>query len=112
MPSFRVSTAQVIFCGHVHVPALFTCDIRGTVRAHRFPMAQSVPLLRSRRWLAVVGSVGQPRDGVAQAGYALFDTASHALTFRRVAYDCAATAAKLRAAGLPETLALRLLRGS
>ncbi|MCA3446874.1 MAG: metallophosphoesterase [Rhodobacter sp.] len=112
MPSFRVSTAQVIFCGHVHVPALFTCDIRGTVRAHRFPMAQPVPLLRSRRWLAVVGSVGQPRDGVAQAGYALFDTASHALTFRRVAYDCAATAAKLRAAGLPETLALRLLRGS
>ncbi|MCA3486303.1 MAG: metallophosphoesterase [Rhodobacter sp.] len=112
MPSFRVSTAQVIFCGHVHVPALFTCDIRGTVRGHRIPMARPVPLLRSRRWLAVVGSVGQPRDGVAQAGYALFDTASRALTFRRVAYDCAATAAKLRAAGLPETLALRLLRGS
>lgn len=112
MPSFRVSTAQVIFCGHVHVPALFTCDIRGTVRGHQIPMAKPVPLLRSRRWLAVVGSVGQPRDGVAQAGYALFDTALHELTFRRVPYDCAATAAKLRAAGLPETLALRLLRGS
>jgi diadenosine tetraphosphatase ApaH/serine/threonine PP2A family protein phosphatase len=62
--------------------------------------------------MGVVGSVGQPRDGVAQAGYALFDTASHEVTFHRVAYDCAATAAKVRAAGLPETLALRLLRGS
>ena len=112
MPSFRVSAAQVIFCGHVHVPALFTCDIRGTVRGHQIPMSKPVPLLRSRRWLAVVGSVGQPRDGVAQAGYALFDTESRELTFRRVPYDCAATAAKLRAAGLPETLALRLLRGS
>ena len=112
MPSFRVSTAQVIFCGHVHVPTLFTCDIRGTVRGHQIPMSKPVPLLRSRRWLAVVGSVGQPRDGVAQAGYALFDTESRELTFRRVPYDCAATAAKLRAAGLPETLALRLLRGS
>jgi len=112
MPSFRVCPAQVIFCGHVHVPALFTCDLRGTVRGHQIPMARPVPLLRSRRWLAVVGSVGQPRDGVAQAGYALFDTVSQEVTFRRVAYDCAATAAKLRAAGLPETLALRLLRGS
>jgi diadenosine tetraphosphatase ApaH/serine/threonine PP2A family protein phosphatase len=112
MPSFRVTTAQVIFCGHVHVPTLLTCDIRGTVRAHRIPMAKPIPLLRSRRWLAVVGSVGQPRDGVPQAGYALFDTSAHELTFRRVAYDCAATAAKVRAAGLPETLALRLLRGS
>ena len=112
MPSFRVSTAQVIFCGHVHVPTLFTCDIRGTVRGHQIPMSKPVPLLRSRRWLAVVGSVGQPRDGVAQAGYALFDTESRELTFRRVPYDCAATAAKVRAAGLPETLALRLLRGS
>jgi diadenosine tetraphosphatase ApaH/serine/threonine PP2A family protein phosphatase len=112
MPSFRVCPAQVIFCGHVHVPALFTCDMRGTVRGHQIPMARPVPLLRSRRWLAVVGSVGQPRDGVAQAGYALFDTVSQEVTFRRVAYDCAATAAKVRAAGLPETLALRLLRGS
>jgi len=112
MPSFRVCPAQVIFCGHVHVPALFTCDMRGTVRGHQIPMAKPVPLLRSRRWLAVVGSVGQPRDGVAQAGYALFDTVSQEVTFRRVAYDCAATAAKVRAAGLPETLALRLLRGS
>jgi diadenosine tetraphosphatase ApaH/serine/threonine PP2A family protein phosphatase len=112
MPSFRVCPAQVIFCGHVHVPALFTCDMRGTVRGHQIPMAKPVPLLRSRRWLAVVGSVGQPRDGVAQAGYALFDTVSQEVTFRRVAYDCAATAAKVRAAGLPEALALRLLRGS
>lgn len=112
MPSFRVCPAQVIFCGHVHVPALFTCDMRGTVRGHQIPLARPVPLLRSRRWLAVVGSVGQPRDGVAQAGYALFDTVSQEVTFRRVAYDCAATAAKVRAAGLPETLALRLLRGS
>jgi diadenosine tetraphosphatase ApaH/serine/threonine PP2A family protein phosphatase len=112
MPSFRVCDARVIFCGHVHVPALMTCDPAGTVREHRIPMGMPVPLLRSRRWLAVVGSVGQPRDGVAQAGYALFDRAKNELTFRRIAYDAAATAAKVRAVGLPETLALRLLRGS
>ena len=58
-----------------------------------------------------MGAVGQPRDGVPQAGWALLDTATNELTFRRTAYDTAKTAEKLRAAGLPEDLALRLLRG-
>jgi diadenosine tetraphosphatase ApaH/serine/threonine PP2A family protein phosphatase len=111
MPSFRVCGARVIFCGHVHVPALMSSDLSGLVRQQRIPMGMPVPLIRSRRWLAVVGSVGQPRDGVPQAGYAVFDTAGNELTFRRVPYDTAATAARVRAAGLPETLARRLERG-
>jgi diadenosine tetraphosphatase ApaH/serine/threonine PP2A family protein phosphatase len=89
-----------------------TCDRLGTVQEHAIPMAKPVPLIRSRRWLAVVGSVGQPRDGQPQAGYAVFDTATNDLTFRRVPYDAAETARKVRSAGLPETLALRLLRGA
>lgn len=112
MPSFRVSKARLIFCGHVHVPSLMTCDMGNSVHEHRIPMAMPIPLLRSRRWLGVIGSVGQPRDGVPQAGYAVHDTLTNDLTFRRVPYDTATTAQKTRAAGLPETLALRLLRGS
>lgn len=110
--SFRSTDARLIFCGHVHVPALMSHDLAGTVRAQRFPMGMPVPLIRSRRWLAVIGSVGQARDGVAAAGYALFDMAQNELTFRRVAYDVATTVAKLRAAGLPESLAMRLNRGA
>jgi len=112
LPSFRVSKARVIFCGHVHVPALYSCDVSGRVQSQRIPMGMPVPLIKSRRWLCVVGSVGQPRDGVPDAAYAIFDTASNEMSYRRVAYDRAAAAAKVRAAGLPETLALRLLRGS
>ena len=111
MPSFRVSGARVILCGHVHVPALMSCDLTGRVRAQRIPMGRPVPLIRSRRWLAVVGSVGQPRDAVPQAGWALLDTVRNELTFRRVPYDTAAVAARLRAAGLPEELARRLEKG-
>lgn len=110
--SFRTSDARLIFCGHVHVPALMSFDMSGTVRAQRIPMGMPVPLIRSRRWLGVIGSVGQARDGVAAAGYALFDTAQNELTFRRVAYDVATTVAKLRAAGLPESLAMRLNWGA
>ena len=112
MGSFRAVGDRLIFCGHVHVPALYSCDMAGTVRAQKIPMGMPVPLVRSRRWLSVIGSVGQARDGVAAAGYALFDVAQNELTFRRVPYDVATTVAKLRAAGLPESLAMRLNWGA
>ena len=111
MPCFRVSAARVMFCGHVHVPALYSQDMAERVHGHDPPIGSAMPLLTSRRWLAVVGSVGQPRDGSPQAAYAIHDTAANDLTFRRVAYDVAATAAKIRAAGLPDSLAARLSEG-
>jgi diadenosine tetraphosphatase ApaH/serine/threonine PP2A family protein phosphatase len=109
--SFSACDARLVFCGHVHMPLLVTCDRQGMVREQPFRHGLPIPLLRSRRWLAVVGSAGQPRDGVAQAGWALMDTDSNELTFRRTPYDLGATVAGIRAAGLPEALALRLIRG-
>ena len=53
------------------------------------------------------GSVGQPRDGDPRAAYALFDAAEGELTFHRVEYPVAATAAKIRDRGMP--LAERLV---
>lgn len=110
-PSFRAVAARVILCGHTHLPLLASADLNGMVREQAFRHHQAIPLIRSRRWLAVVGAVGQPRDGVAQAGWAMLDLAKNELTFRRTAYDTGRTAAKVRAAGLPEALAQRLLKG-
>ncbi len=109
--AFRATRARVILVGHVHVPLLVSAEMSGTVREQKARSGLPVPLLRSRRWLAVVGSVGQPRDRNPAAGYAVYDSAANELTFRKVPYDCAATARKVRAAGLPESLALRLLSG-
>lgn len=109
--AFRSCDARVILCGHVHIPFLASSDVAGVVREQEFRMAMPIPLIRSRRWLAVVGAVGQPRDGVAQAGYAILDTGTNELSFRRVTYDAAKTVQKMRAVGLPEDLALRLIRG-
>jgi len=109
--SLQASTARLVFCGHVHRAGLYSRDMAGKVAAHRFAFGLPVPLLTSRRWLAVIGSVGQPRDGSGLAGYAVLDRARNELTFRRVGYDSATTARKVRAAGLPENLAARLVQG-
>ena len=64
-----------------------------------------------RRWLAVLGSVGQPRDGNPAAAFAMLDTASREITYCRVPYDVEAAADRIRANGLPHWLADRLLGG-
>lgn len=107
----KASPARLTLCGHVHVPQLYSQDLRGMVSGMRVTLGQAMPLLPTRRWLAVVGSVGQPRDGSPLAAWAMVDTAAQEITFRRTPYDCGATALKIRAAGLPEALALRLLTG-
>ena len=100
--------ATWVLSGHVHVPALYHQAASG--RAVHFAPSPGVPVPvpARRRWLAVVGSAGQPRDGSAAACYTLFDEEAATLTFFRVPYDIPSAAAKVRAAGLPESLARRL----
>lgn len=99
------------FCGHVHEQRLFYDGARRRVMAFEPTPGVAVPVVPHRRWLATVGSVGQPRDGRADAMYALYDDESHRLNFLRIPYDHAAAAAAIRRAGLPEDNALRLARG-
>ncbi|HEY0214412.1 MAG TPA: metallophosphoesterase family protein [Paenirhodobacter sp.] len=105
------SDAPVIVCGHMHRPALYSNDQRGGVQTHPVPLTTPMPLLLSRRWIGVCGSVGQPRDGIAQAAYVMIDKPNRQIAWRRVPYDAAATARKLRAADLPASLADRLRSG-
>ncbi len=111
MAALRSCTARLVFCGHTHRPALWAQDRGGRVTGQRWQPGLAVPLLASRRWLAVVGAVGQPRDGAVQAAWALLDTDRNELTFRRSRYDVAATVAKLHAEGLDDALARRLTQG-
>lgn len=110
--SIRASDKRVTICGHVHVPALWLLAHNGTAQAHKPAIGLSIPLPPPRRWLAVLGAVGQPRDGVPGAGYAMLDTDAAEITFLRIGYDHEAAARKILAAGLPESLALRLMRGA
>jgi len=70
-----------------------------------------VQLSGGRRWLAVLGSVGQPRNGDPAASFAMFDTDSREITYCRLPYDVEAAAKRIRDNGLPLWLADRLLVG-
>jgi diadenosine tetraphosphatase ApaH/serine/threonine PP2A family protein phosphatase len=99
------------FSGHVHDQLLYAAGPLQRMVVFRPQPGVPIPLGAHRRWLALVGSVGQPRDGNPAAAYATFDTEAKSLTFHRVPYDCESAARKVRAAGLPEALAYRLERG-
>jgi diadenosine tetraphosphatase ApaH/serine/threonine PP2A family protein phosphatase len=111
MRSFAATQHQTTFCGHVHVPALYHFGQTGKLASFTPVPGSAIPLVPQRRWLAVLGSVGQPRDGLPASAYAVFDDVDGALTYVRVPYDVQSAAAKVRAAGLPEVLSLRLLEG-
>jgi diadenosine tetraphosphatase ApaH/serine/threonine PP2A family protein phosphatase len=107
----RLWGASKVFCGHVHQQQLYYRAADGHPMAFSPVPDVPVPLAAHRNWLAIVGSVGQPRDGDPRAMYALFDVAQARLSFHRIAYDHTAAAAAIRAAGLPESFAMRLERG-
>jgi diadenosine tetraphosphatase ApaH/serine/threonine PP2A family protein phosphatase len=109
--SIAATECRFTFCGHMHTPLLFHRSGAGkVVEFHPVPGAQ-IPLSRERRWLAIPGSAGQPRDGNPAACYAMFDTDSATLTFHRVPYDHDAAGARICAVGLPQALAQRLHDG-
>jgi len=100
------ATAQrYCFVGHSHIP--FLCAEEGGDVAR----ADAGPVRSRARYLANVGSVGQPRDGDPRACFALWDRAAGTLELVRCPYAVAAAQDKIIAAGLPSFLAERLARG-
>lgn len=104
--SFTYQNTGVCFFGHTHVPVAFIRD--SVVRGGTYSKFKTET---GRKYFINVGSVGQPRDGVRKASYAIYDLEEGLIELRRIDYDIATTQAKIRAAGLPERLAERLAYG-
>jgi diadenosine tetraphosphatase ApaH/serine/threonine PP2A family protein phosphatase len=110
--SADAAARPVTFCGHVHEQRIFIADAHDRMVAFTPRAGTDLPLRAHRRCVVLVGSVGQPRDGNPAAAYALADLAQRTIRFHRVPYDHLEAARKVRAAGLPESLAYRLERGA
>ena len=109
--SLCATALRVTFCGHVHRPQLYHMSPQKPAVLFVPRAGAPIPLVGPRKWLAVMGSVGQPRDENPAAAYAILDTAANELTYLRIPYDVQAAAVAIHAAGLPRMLAARLFIG-
>jgi diadenosine tetraphosphatase ApaH/serine/threonine PP2A family protein phosphatase len=64
-----------------------------------------------KKYIASVGSVGQPRDCDNRASFGIFDSELREFQFKRVAYDVEASAQKVTEARLERNFANRLFIG-
>ena len=100
-------TENICFIGHTHELAII--EFNGET-VEMSPLGrQTLRLNPECRYIINAGSVGQPRDGTAEAKYIIFDDTACSLEARYVAYDVSETVNKIYAAGLPEQHALRLM---
>lgn len=111
--AFQSGTAPVVVYGHSHHQGgfLLTAD----KRLQPIPLtvvmddeAAAVTLQEGVRYLVNPGSIGQPRDGDWRAAFAILDRERNRIEFYRAPYDLAVTQQKMRKAGLPEPLIVRL----
>lgn len=109
--SMQATEKPVTICGHVHVPQLYSQSAVGRMLAAVPRANDPIVFAPSAKSLAVLGSVGQPRDENPKAAYALYDDTAMSLTYVRVDYDIEHAAHKIHAAGLPRILAARLFIG-
>ena len=100
--------------GHTHLPIAFRAVDGGAIDATVGVPGERVAL-NGARALLNPGSVGQPRDGLSDAAYAIVETgedpAADAIEFRRVRYDIDRTQRQMHDLGLPPRLADRLSYG-
>jgi predicted phosphodiesterase len=96
---------KFIFIGHTHVPGIISFNERDGCRVVEHSIVQ---VAAGSRYLINVGSIGQPRDGIAAASFAILDLKKNRISIRRVPYDITSAQKKIQSVGLPESLAMRL----
>lgn len=99
---------DLCFIGHSHQPIIIEYLAPDQVRALR---GNFMTLEPNRKYIVNVGSIGQPRDGIPDGRWVIYDAEVNSIEFRRVPYDVAATQRKMEAAGLPRYLIERLAAG-
>ena len=103
--SFMALGTTVGFVGHSHVPCFFS-EKEGTGGCLKEGILN---LRRNDSYLLNPGSIGQPRDRDHRLSFGIFDDSELTFEIVRLPYDNKRASEKILAAGLPASLAYRLL---
>lgn len=99
---------RLCFHGHSHMPGLYGRDQSGQDR-HR--VGETLSLQEFTQCLVCPGSIGQPRNGVPHAQFAIYDPERDEVAFKALPYDYEPTVERMKAEGFPAELYRRLSRG-
>ncbi|AFY93378.1 metallophosphoesterase family protein [Chamaesiphon minutus] len=104
--------ADVLFCGHTHVPYVRTLDAGQLAVKVKQPEGNSTKQFTAPlKQIINAGSVGEPRHGRPNATYVIYDTDDKLTTLREVEYDYQLTCQAIIDNGLPAIFAWRLAQG-
>jgi len=111
--NFGAFDTRLCLFGHTHLPMVYR-SVDGGIEPTPGMPGETIAVGEARA-LINPGSVGQPRDGLADAAYAILETGGQpggdAVEFRRVSYDVDRTQRQMLDVGLPGRLADRLRYG-
>jgi predicted phosphodiesterase len=110
--NFESFETRLCLFGHTHLPIAYRLVANAVEATPGLP--GDVVALDGGRALLNPGSVGQPRDGLPDASYAILDVTPEAtgtIAFHRVRYEVDRTQRLMRELGLPARLAERLSYG-
>jgi predicted phosphodiesterase len=106
--NFAHFNRQICLIGHSHVPSLIKKYKDRHCTVH---LENSVYIEEGFRYIINVGSVGQPRDGINQSCYLIYDSVERKATLKRIPYNVKKTQQKMKKAGLPQYLIERIAIG-
>jgi predicted phosphodiesterase len=104
---FKLSDFGICFLGHSHVPSFFMNHGTQYTILH----GEKHTLIPGTRYIINPGSVGQPRDDDPRASFAIYDLDKNEIQLIKLPYNIAKAQQKIMNAGLPESLAYRLMVG-
>ena len=108
---FSRHPVPITFFGHTHIPSVFSLDGSG-IGVTALQGSGRLELDPKARYLINPGSIGQPRDRDPRAAFMTYDSDRRVLRWYRVSYPIARAQERIRAAGLPASLATRLTYGA
>jgi diadenosine tetraphosphatase ApaH/serine/threonine PP2A family protein phosphatase len=109
--NFGYFDSPVCFVGHSHRPVVIAKRGDEACSVHQYDPAKTLALHAKSKYIINIGSVGQPRDGIPDACYCLYEPDARKAQLVRVPYDVSETQLRTINSGLPEYLADRLALG-
>lgn len=108
---FAHMMGRLVFFGHTHIQGGFVLRSVNGVARPEISCTDGLCFREGDSLLINPGSVGQPRDLLWTAGYAVYDDEARSIAYHRCEYRVADAQEKIRRAGLPDSLADRLAVG-